>query len=144
MGRWGEGNFHDDTARDYLNAVVARFEGSIERVLTGDYPEEATDSSLQEVGESFLVPTVEIIIVLHEHLGSEYLPRPETVARWSRDYPDELEQAILQNDPVILTWYREERRPVIADTFNRLLTLSEKVWKDEGDVDWRVSSKSDT
>jgi hypothetical protein len=118
-----------------LNDIIARSERFIERVLAGDYPEEAMGlSSLVDAGECCLVPTVEVIIALHERLGSEYLPRPETVARWSRDYLGRLEQALRETDPNILTWYREERRPVIADTFNRLLRLAEENWKDDGDV----------
>jgi len=135
MGRWGAGNFDDDTARDFLADIVARFEEFIERVLAGDYPEEARGlSSLEDAGESCLVPSVEVIIALRERLGSEYLPRPETVARWSRDYLDRLEQILRETDPNILPWYLEERRPVIADTFNRLLKLSEENWKDDADL----------
>jgi hypothetical protein len=135
MGRWGAGNFDDDLARDFLNDIVARSERFIERVLAGDYPEEAMGlSCLQDAGECCLVPTVEVIIALHERLGSEYLPKPETVARWSRDYLDRLEQALRKSDPNVLTWYWEERRPVLADTFNRLLRLSEENWKDDGDL----------
>jgi hypothetical protein len=134
MGRWGPGNFDDDIARTSLNDIIARSERFIERVLAGDYPEEAMGlSSLVDAGECCLVPTVEVIIALHERLGSEYLPRPETVARRSRDYLARLEQALRETDPDILTWYREERRPVFADTFNRLLRLAEENWKDDGD-----------
>ena len=135
MGRWGAGNFDDDIARDFLNDIIARSERFIERILAGDYPEEARGlSSLEDAGECCLVPTVEVIIALHERLGSEYLPNPETVARWSRDYLDRLEQILKETDPSVLAWYREERRPVIVDTFNRLLILSEKIWTDDGDL----------
>jgi hypothetical protein len=78
---------------------------------------------------------VEVIIALRERLGSEYLSRPETVARWSRDYLERLEQILRETDPRILPWYLEERRPVIADTLNRLLRLSEENWKDDTDSD---------
>src|SRR4051794_25154701 len=129
MGRWGPGNFDDDIARDFLNGIIARFEKVIERILAGDYPEEAMGSTnLVDAGECCLVPTVEVITALHERLGSEYLPRPETVARWSQDYLERLEQALRETDPNVLTWYREERRPVIAATFNRLLRLAEENW----------------
>ncbi len=144
MGRWGPGNFDDDIARDFLVDIVLKFEKLIERILAGDYPEEARGaSSLEDAGECCLVPTVEVIIALHERLGSDYLPRRETVARWSRDYLDRLEQILRETDPNILPWYLDERRPVIADTFSRLLRLSEENWKDEGDVDWTISNKSD-
>jgi hypothetical protein len=136
MGRWGAGNFDDDIARDFLADMVAKFEKFIEQILAGDCPEEARGlSNLEDAGECCLLPTVEVIIVLREHLGSEYLPRPETVARWSRDYLERLEQIYRETDPVILPWYLEERRPVITDTFNKLLRLSEENWKDEEDVD---------
>jgi hypothetical protein len=135
MGRWGSGNFDDDMARDFLNDLVARLERFIERILAGDYPEDAMGlSSLLDAGECCLIPTVEIIITLHERLESEYLPKPEAVARWSRDYLERIEQALCETDPAILPWYRQDRRPVIVDTFKRLLMLSEKNWKDDADV----------
>jgi hypothetical protein len=127
MGTWGPGNFDDDLARDYLADVIARFERFIERILAGDIPEEAMGlETVLDAGEHCLLPTVEIICALHETLGSDYLPDPQTVARWADTYPRLIEPLIKQADPVGYEgWCVNERRPVVAATFKRLLRLSE-------------------
>jgi hypothetical protein len=125
MGTWGPGNFDDDVARDYLADVIARFEQFIERILTGDIPAEAMGmDNVMDAGEHCLVPTVEIMSVLHEALGSDYLPSTETVLRWMEVYP-RLVEPVLKNDPTgYEQWYVPERRPVVQATFERLLRHS--------------------
>jgi hypothetical protein len=128
MGTWGPGNFDDDTARDYLAEVIGRFERTIDRILAGDFPEEAIGlHNILDAGEHCLLPTVEIIVALHEALGSDYLPAPEKVARWAEDYRHQVEPLMKEVDPVgYEKWYVKERRPVVAATFERLLQLSKR------------------
>jgi hypothetical protein len=127
MGRWEKGNFDDDVARDYLADVIARFERFIERILSGDIPEEAMGlDNMMDAGEHCLLPTVEMISVLHEALGSDYLPSPETVARWAEVYPRLIEPMLKNLDPSGCDqWYLSERRPVVQATFERLLKQSQ-------------------
>ena len=133
MGTWGPGNFDDDVDRDYLADVVFRFEGFIERILAGEIPEEAMGmNNVLDAGERCLLPTVEIICVLHEALGSDYLPSPQTVARWAEVYPRLVEPVLKKLDPEMYErWYVTERRPVVVATFERLLRLSRAQCKDE-------------
>jgi hypothetical protein len=132
MGTWGPGNFDDDVARDYLADVIARFEQFIERILAGDIPEEAMGmDNVLDAGESCLLPTVEIISALHEALGSDYLPPPETVERWAESYPRQVESLLKNLDPVgYERWYVPERRPVVAATFERLLRQSRALYNE--------------
>jgi hypothetical protein len=134
MGRWGPGHFDDDGARDYLADIIARFEQFIERILAGDYPARArAPKRLADEGECYLMPTVDVIIALHERFGSDYLPKPETVARWSQEYLSRLDRELLEIDPNpnFQRWFREERRPVIKGTFDRLMSLAEEHWRDD-------------
>jgi hypothetical protein len=72
MGTWRPGNFDDDVARDYLADVIAGFEQFVERILAGDIPQEAMGmDNVMDAGEHCLLPTIEIISVLHETLGSD-------------------------------------------------------------------------
>jgi hypothetical protein len=131
MGTWGPGNFDDDVARDYLADVIARFERFIERILTGDIPEEAMGmANMLDAGEHCLLPTVEIISAFHEALGSDYLPSPQTVARWSETYPLQVEPLLKTLDPLWYEgWYVRERRPVVQATFARLLRQSQALYQ---------------
>jgi hypothetical protein len=130
MGTWGPGNFEDDVARDYLADVIARLEQFIERILTGDIPEEAMGmNNVMDAAEHCLLPTVEMISVLHEALGSDYLPSPETIVRWAEAYPRQVEPLLKNLDPVCYErWYIPERRPVVQATFERLLRQSRALY----------------
>jgi hypothetical protein len=132
MGNWGAGNFDDDVARDYLADVIRRFERVIERIITGDIPEEAMgmDNAL-DAGERILLPTVEIISALHDALHSDYLPRPETISRWAKAYPLRVEPLLQRLDlSCYEQWYFPERRPIVAATFERLLRQSRALYGD--------------
>ena len=129
MGTWGPGNFDSDWALDYLGHLTDGLERYIQSILDhqpqgpGDYYQ----ASLDELGESRLMPSVAILITLHETFGGG-VPRPETVAGWRdrylRIYDAEIDQ--LAPGP----GFKEQRRQVIADTFARLYDLSSAFWKD--------------
>jgi hypothetical protein len=125
MGTWGPGNFDGDTPRDYLADVVLRFEQMIDRIFAGEHPGPFVaipfGPSVSDVGEGCLVPTVAIIIALHENLGADYLPAPDTVERWKQAY---LELFDKPNPDFDVPKYKAERRRVIVDTFNHLLALA--------------------
>jgi hypothetical protein len=130
MGTWGSGNFDDDVARDYLADVISRFEQFIDRLLGGDIPQDAMDlDNVLDAGEHCVLPTVEIISVLHEALGSDYLPKPETVSRWAEIYLAQVEPVLKARDPIgYEQWYLPKRRPVVAATFERLLRQSRNLY----------------
>ena len=131
MGTWGPGNFENDYALDYLDMVQRGLENYVQAILDhrptspGDYPQ----ASLDELGESRLVPTVAVMTVLHEALGG-CLPRPETVADWGDRYLRVYDAEIdgLGAAPE----FKEQRRRVIAETFRRLSELSTAYWQRRG------------
>lgn len=137
MGTWGPGNFDDDVARSYLADQIGRYEQFIERILVGDIPTEAMGmNNVMDAGEHCLLPAVEIICVLHETLGSDYLPRPETVERWIQAYPGLVEPVLRNLDsPCYEHWYVPKRRPVVLATFDRLLRHSRAMYQELAEAD---------
>jgi hypothetical protein len=115
MGRWGPGNFDDDISRDYLADVIGYFEA-------GESPESITGMNftpgVSSAGGGCLVPTLAIMCALHEALGSNYLPSPQTVERWKERYLQLFDQPNADTD-----WpkAKAERRKVVEQTFDRLL-----------------------
>ncbi len=123
MGRWGGGNFEDDLARDYLGEVIAMHEEFIERLFAGDMPEKLAKMNFFDAGAGYLVPTVDIILKLHQSLKGDYLPKPATVSRWRRDYVARVDALLPETlpDAGSREWFQGERRPVIETTFSKLL-----------------------
>jgi hypothetical protein len=60
MGTWGSGNFENDGALDYLSQVASQLVTRIEQVFENDV------AQLDEDGEWVLMPSVQILSVLHE------------------------------------------------------------------------------
>jgi hypothetical protein len=126
MGGWGAGTFDGDSARDFLADMVLFWEQIIDQVLAGRAPREAAHFDFApslDLGESCLMPTVEIMLAVAEKLPCDYLPSPETVARWSEEYLRLYDHEIDGWDPS--PGHKEERRQVIVDTFSRLRRLVE-------------------
>jgi hypothetical protein len=114
---------------------VGRFEQDVERMFAGDLPEyvKGFDFDLWiETGESCLIPTVEIIVALRERLDCDYLPKPETVSRWADQYLRLYDEQIDKIDPI--AGFKEERRQVIVDTYERLLRHSRLIHSCDGTV----------
>ncbi|MGP0062530.1 MAG: hypothetical protein ACLQGP_02860 [Isosphaeraceae bacterium] len=135
MGRWGEGNFDDDLARDYLNGIIAGQEQFVERIFAGEMPEKLKNMNFYEAGESFLMPAVEIMLTLHKNLKGEYLPTPRIVLNWLRAYLNRVDELLPQVLPGLGSqeWFRNERRPVIEATFKELLECSRELFKHTAD-----------
>jgi hypothetical protein len=124
MGVWGPGNFDGDSPRDFLADVVSRWEKLIDKVLAGEVPDEAVPLEFKpglDLGESCLIPTVEIICAVAENLPCDYLPSREKIVRWAEQYLGLYDSQIDGCDPS--PGYKEKRRQVIAETFARLLRL---------------------
>jgi len=84
-----------------------------------------------DAGEHCLLPTLEIISVLHEALKSDYLPRPETIERSAEAYPGLVEPLLKKLDPAgYEQWYVPQRRPAVEATFGRLLQQARTLYKD--------------
>jgi hypothetical protein len=125
MGWWGSGNFEGDAPRDYLADVIGNFEKVVECVLAGEQPRGITSidfaPGLSDAGEGCLVPTLAIIIALHEALNSDYLPNAETIERWKQRYLEMFDKPNLDFD---VAEHKAKRRQVIVATFDKLLQLS--------------------
>ena len=63
------------------------------------------------------MPTVAISIALDETLGSDYLPSPQTVARWKETY---LQVFDLPSEHFDVPQFKAERRKIIEATFDKL------------------------
>jgi hypothetical protein len=126
MGVWGPGNFDGDSPRDFLADMVSRWEKVIDTVLSGEVPDEAARLEFKpglDLGESCLIPTVEIISAVAENLPCDYLPSPEKIVRWAEQYLGLYDSQIDGWDPS--PGYKEKRRQVIAETFAGLFRLVE-------------------
>lgn len=106
--------------------MVGRWEQIIDKVLAGEVPEEAAPFGFRpglDLGESCLIPTVEILLAVAEKLPCDYLPSREKVARWAEQYLRLYDGEIDGWDPS--PGHKEERRRVLAETFARLSGLVE-------------------
>src|SRR5262249_31322174 len=105
MGTWGAGNFDNDSALDYMGEVEEELVRRIEDILADE-----DRCALDEDGEGVLMPTLEMLSVLHEqcHLG---LPERETVQRWKAQYLAVFDDQIDGLDPK--PGYKEARRAII-------------------------------
>ena len=112
MGTWGEGNFSNDGALDYLATLIQKLVTRIENQLASDY-----GADLDKGGESELMPSVEIISVLCEHCGAVPL-RESIIKGWRQRYLNVYDAQIdaLDPDPE----FKVKRRQVIDATFRKL------------------------
>ena len=117
MGTWGSGNFANDSAQNYMNDFEDQLVQQIEDILADE-----ERYALEEEGEGVLMPTVEILSVLHEHrfIG---LPERETILRWKEQYLAAFDDQIDGFEPK--AGYKESRRAVIEATF---LKLEAQAW----------------
>jgi hypothetical protein len=132
MGWWGTGVFDGDDPREYLNHVIYRFEQEIEKVLAGNLPELATLLEFHAGPHALdccLVPTLAIIVALHETLESEYLPALNTVRRWKEQCLRRFDESDDWDHPET----KAERRAVIVRTFDSLsqFCLQRESWLKE-------------
>jgi hypothetical protein len=116
MGTWGAGNFDSDYALDFLDTEVQRHVDAIERIFADDEL-----FQLDEDAEAVLVPSVFILSLLCEHCRA-HLPATSDVAQWKARYLAMYDQQI---DAMEATpGFKDERRFVIAATFDRLAALT--------------------
>lgn len=125
MGTWGAGNFDNDGALDYVGEVEHELVRRIEEILADE-----DRRALDEEGESVLLPTVEMLSVLHEHCRFG-LPQLETVRRWKVRYLATFDEQIESLGP--RPGFAEARRGVIEASF---LKLEAQAWDAEKRNQW--------
>ena len=65
MGSWGDDNFANDGARDYLSVLAAKLVATITEIYRDD-----DRLALDEDGESMFMPSVELLALMCERYGS--------------------------------------------------------------------------
>ncbi len=117
MGAWDTGNFDNDGARDHLDDLIERLSATVTEIL-----DDEERAALDEEGEAVVLPTVDILALLCEHYHA-YPPATEIVLEWRDRYLRIFDDEIDDLAPAggFKGGFKEERRAVIAQTFERLL-----------------------
>ena len=116
MNAWGDGNFDNDAAMEYLATTVEHLVDTVEHVLST-----RGRAALSTDGEGILMPSVELIALLCERYGCA-APRAKTVEQWKKKYLkafDGRRKPSKKPDPD-----RDARRKVIERTFDWLSGLA--------------------
>lgn len=122
MTAWGQGNFENDAALDFLDQEIARHVAAIEAIFA-DSQRFQLDNTGDAEGE--LMPRVAILALLLEHCGGVLHPAHESdIGAWKAWYLEMYDDQIDGLDPD--GDYKSQRRAVIADTFDRIIRLHQK------------------
>ena len=119
MGTWGAGNFDSDTAADHLGDLVGRLTAEVTEAMAGDPVELEPDEYW-----GVTVPcNLELLLVLaRQGWVGVTLPPPEAIRAWQEKFLAVWEATIdgLEPKPA----YKDERRAVLNETFERLAEAS--------------------
>jgi hypothetical protein len=112
MGTWGAENFQNDDAREYLNSVIEYHIDTIKNCL------ESAEQNLLNCGESKLMPSADILLLLCEFYSASLPVSEVTVREWKERYLRIFAERIdgYKPDPD----YKLKRLKVIEDTFDLL------------------------
>jgi hypothetical protein len=114
---WTEDNFGNESARDYLDMLIAKLVATIREVIVDDERIEP-----DEDGESLLMPSLEVLALLCERYDAAP-PRPTTLRQWHEKYLAAFDRGIDKMKPP--PGFKAARRKVIDKTFRWLESLSE-------------------
>ena len=121
MSTWGADTFQNDAALDFINAEIDRHVGAIQEIFRDE-----SRFHLDEDAEGELMPRIEILLALCEHCHSVLGERLD-VAAWKAQYlalyDDEIDTLEPTDD------LKQQRRAVIADTFDRLIERHAAQWR---------------
>jgi len=120
MRTWGEDNFANDGARDYLAMLSAKLVATACEIFRDDERLE-----LDEDGESMFMPSVELLALLCERYDVTP-PKPSSVLQWQEKYLQLYDRSAARAHPD--PRFRAGRRKVIEKTFRWLMSLSESYW----------------
>lgn len=120
MRTWGEDNFANEGARDYLALLSAKLVATISEIFVDD-----ERLALDEDGEAMFMPSVELLALLCERYGVT-TPKPSSVLQWQEKYLQLYDRTIDKYSSD--RRFRVERRKVIEKTFRWLMSLSESYW----------------
>ncbi|RYX81276.1 DUF4259 domain-containing protein [bacterium] len=120
MGTWGEGNFDNDGALDYVGGLINQLMDKINACFAEG------DVYLDEEGEEIIIPSVHIISLLSEECKAAP-PKPDSVVEWRDKYLTLFDEQIGGLDPA--GDFAQKRREVIEATFDKLITRSRSFWR---------------
>ena len=117
MGRWGAGTFQSDAALDFINTEIDRHVSAIEEIFS-DAPRFRLDEEL--------IPRIEILLALCDRCHG-VLQENVDIASWKTHYLAMYDEQIDGLEPT--DDLKQQRRAVIADTFDRLIEQHAAQWQ---------------
>jgi len=111
MGTWGTGNFESDAALDFFFEVQEELLAKVRPVINARRIVDVNDL------DAVVVPCVEILALLGEHVNLINLPREE-LQGWREKSLAAFDEQIDEYEPA--EGYKEARRRVMEQTFDRL------------------------
>ena len=119
MGAWGNGNFEEDGALDFVwrevqQPLLRKIQMMVEKPVYAEADEPDSGS---------IVAAVEILALLSEHVNAAP-PKPNEVANWKQTFLEAWDRTAAD------VYFRQEdvmeRRSIIAATFDRLAASAVK------------------
>ncbi len=118
MSTWGAGNFDSDEARDYLGGFLEQLVEQIEETVAED------EAMIPDESDSVqMMCNVELLWLLAKSIGA-VIPEANTVEEWKTRYLGIWDETIDELEPD--EGFKEERRAVIVESFDRLIKLCEE------------------
>jgi hypothetical protein len=115
MGTWAAGNFDNDSALDHAQKMADLLMDQVEDTLASEHGME-----LDERDSARMMASIELVWLIGRHVRLS-LPTAETVEYWKTEYLDVWDRHIDGLRPV--PGFKEERRAVIVESFDRLIAL---------------------
>lgn len=117
MGTWGSGVYENDTASDYLSKTIERLLNDIRLQINYQIRLNAGFSE-----SDILICDIDLLTLLCEKRDLNiHLPEKEEIERWEKVYMDIWDSTIDETCPT--EEYKIERRRVLNQTFNKLISL---------------------
>ncbi|MGH9678068.1 MAG: hypothetical protein ACRD36_13270, partial [Candidatus Acidiferrum sp.] len=117
MPSWGDDNFSNDGAREYLELRAAQLVATISEIVANKQRMRPNED-----GEGMLMPSVELLALLCERYGA-VPPHLAIIRQWSDKYLNAFDKADTIAEPT--PGFRVARRKVIQKTFRWLEGLAE-------------------
>src|SRR5690242_4801696 len=121
MGTWGADTFQNDAALDFINTELDRHVSAIEELFRDE-----SRFHLDEDAEGELMPRIEILLALCDRCHG-VLQEDIDIAAWKARYLVMYDEQIDGMEPG--DDLKQQRRAVIADTFDQLIQRHAAQWR---------------
>lgn len=118
MGAWGEGNFDNDAAGDFLDQIILQLKEKIVKSLSIGA---VSSFDLDEDGDAQVMASMDILVTLCTNYKKSPPVEVSAIEQWKLKYLniyDEVIDLYGAKEP-----YKHNRRKVIEDTFDQLIAL---------------------